>query len=493
MTISIDLSKKILNELIEHKNWLGGRKQEVSQILFDRYFSYEILSVFKGKPDDQKDFIREDVISKFISTFSDNDIDVKQEIRDKIDLLLDFKKIITRNVLQTIITQLQALLSAENQKTDREEKENFLACIDDVFDTFEDKIADIDVSILHSFATTIMEGIDATGEWAQKSIFIYTSLSLIDVCQDPEKSNLNGRIQDFFSNADVENLKFIFNKYKNDNARRELLNRYQDVFQQRAIEQQPVLDLLYPLAAADVRTQWLITLTTDAPARTFAKLEELNYKLDNKNIIVDTLLTKVQEAPTQDKRNFYIAINKMKCANDAGLRKKLASQIKELLSTDDLNSQQVGYSALKDATHLSETLKRGIARETIENLRLLRPEQASQPDSVRSVLINWNLLEATVKRDYLDFVFDKLIKRGASINDISFGVEILSTTKPRYEDYSQYFDDAFTRAETEGDAQIKSVLVEGLNRIKPIKTTKRSEGYWTKVANLNQNMEDNEK
>ena len=74
-----------------------------------------------------------------------------------------------------------------------------------------------------------------------------------------------------------------------------------------------------------------------------------------------------------------------------------------------------------------------------------------------------------------------------------FGVEILSTTKPKYEDYSQYFVDVLTRAETESDAQIKSALVEGLNRLKPIKTTKKSEDFWIKMADLKQSMEGNDK
>jgi len=493
MSISLDFARKIVNELIEHKNWLGDRKAGVSQVLFDRYCSYAILSVFKGKPDDQKDFLNSEIITKFISTFSDNDIDIKQEIRSKIDLLLDFKEIITENVPQAIITKLQALLSAENQKAYREEKENFLTCIDDILDSFREQFANIsDINILNSFAASIVEGIDTAEKWPQKKIFIYSCLGLFDICRGDEKSNLDERIRDFFSNADLEDVRFVLNKYKNDTARKELLNKYQSIFQQRVIAQQPFLDLLYPVATEDVRAQWLSTLINGAPARAFAKLEELSYKVDFKKNIVEALLTKVQLVPAQEKGIFYVVINKMECANDAELEMKLTSQIKELLKTDDLLSQQAGYSALMNGTYLPASLKREIAREVVERLRLLPPEQAGRHDPVKSVLLNWSLLEPPVKRDFLDFVFDKLIKRGASINDISFGIEILFTTKPRYEDYPQYFDDVFSRAEAESDPQIKSAIVGGLNRLKPPKTTKRSGGYWAKVTNLKQGNEESE-
>jgi len=491
MTISIDLTRKILNELIEHKNWLGDIKQEISKILFNGYFSYEILSVFKGKPDDQKDFISEGVISKFISTFSDNDIDIKQEIRDKIDLLLDFKEITSINTLQILIQKLDELLKGENQKKYREEKENFMACIEDVIESFLDKIMNIsDVSILNSFAGTIVEGIEEAEKWSEKRIYIYACLILTDVCQDSVKSDLDDVIHDFFSDADVEDARFVFNKYKDHIAKEELLKKYQAILQERVIEQKTFLDLLYPVAAEDSRTQWLITLINDVPESALTKLEELNHKVDNKKTIVSALLKKSQQVPVQQKSIFYNAVNKMKCANDATLRTELASQIKALLNSDDLHSQQVGYGALKNASYLSESLKREIARETVERLRSLTPEQARQPDSVSSILLYWDSLESPVKRDFLDFVFDKLIKRSADINDIIFGIEILSKTKPKYENYSLYFDDIFTRSEEESDTKVKSTLIEGLKNLKPQITNKRNEEFWTKVTNLKQNIED---
>lgn len=487
-------AREVLNKLIEHKNWLDNKKGEVTQVLADRYYSYGILSVFKGRPDDQRDFISDDVIMKFISSFSDNDIDAKQVVRDKMDLLLDFKEIISINILQAVIAKLHELLSAENQKPYREEKENFLACIEDALDVFRENIGNIpDASILNSFANTTLQGINAIGDWTQKRIFVYTCLNLTDVCKDPEKSSLDGIIRSFFTKTDVENIQFVFDKHKNNDARKELIDKYPDVFQQRIINQQPVLDLLYPFASKDARTQWLITLINNAPERAFTKLQELDYNVDSKKAIVDSLLTKVEQTPVPEKANFYSVINKMKCANDVELRKKFASQIKSLLRTDDSHSQQVGYGTLKNATYLSATLKREIARETVEWLRSLQPPQSNQPDSLKSIFLNWTEIESPVKRDFLDFVFDKLIKRSVNINDISFGFEILSQIKPTYEDCSQYFDDVFARTETESDTQIKSKLVEGLNSLKPEKTTIRNKMFWVKMEKLKRNMEDSEK
>jgi len=493
---TIELSKRareILNELIEHKNWLGNKKGAVSQLL-EKNPSYGILSVFKGRPIDQKDFISDGVIMGFISSFSDNDIDARQIVRDKTDLLLDFEEIISINVLQAIITKLDELLKAENQKTFREEKEGLLACIEDILHVFRDKIPDMsDRDTLKSFASTALAGINGLGDWTQKRILIIACLILTDLCGDPEKANLNSIIQSFFSKTDIANVKFVFDKLRDINAKKELIDKYINVFDQRISSQQPILDLLYPFASKDTRTQWLNNLINTAPERAFTKLEELKYKVDSKKAIVDTLLTKVPQMPVAEMANFYSVINKMKCANDAELRKKFASQIKSLLRSNDPHSQRAGYGALEKAIYLSATLKREITRETIEWLRSLQPPQSNQPDLVKSVFLNLAILERPVKSDFTDFVFDKLIKRGVDINNINSGFEILSRIKPTYEDCYQYFDDVFDRAETESNTQIKSTLIDGLNSLKPEKTTKRNKGFWGKVEKLKQKMEDNTK
>jgi len=489
--ISIDYAYSLFKELLEHKEWLKNKKRNLKQILTEIYYSsLRILSLFKESIEDQKDFISEETISKFVSTFSNDDVENKQSINDKVELLLRFKEVITPKVAQNIVTSSQNLLKNENQKAYREEKENLLDRIEDIFDILYKQIVNIsDKALLNSFADTVTQGMNALGNWNQKKIFVFTCFRIVDMLEGSWKSNINTQIQNFFTNADVDNIKFVFDKL-NKESKDELIERYKGVFQQRVMQQQPIFDLLYPLASQDIRTQWIVGLITSYPQRALTKLEELKYKVVDKRRVVETMLQAAQGVVIQEKGSLYESINKMKCANDAELRNNLVSQIKSLLNNTDSNQQQVGYSALQGATtHISATAKREIARETVEWLRSLEPASAGQPYSIKSVILNWDILETPVKSDYVDFVFDKLIKRGVNIDNIRLGFEILFEIKPKYEDYSVYFDDVFARVEIEGNDQIKTELKSGVLKLKPSRINDKNRDFWESLEKLSNKKE----
>jgi len=484
--ISIEYACRLLKELLEHKKWLKNKKRNVKQILAETYSSsLEILSLFKDRIEDQKDFISGETISKFVSTLSNDDVDNQKSINDKIELLLWFKEIIIPNVAQNIIISLQNLLNNENQKPYRPEKENLLDCIENIFKTLYEQITDVqNKANLNSFTDTVIQGMNPLGDKNQRKIFIFTCLMIVDMVEDSKKTNINTLIQNFFNSVDVNSIKFIFDKL-DKKEKEELIGKHVGVFQQRVMQQQPIFDLLYPLTTQDIRTQWMAGLITSSPQRALTKLEELKYKVDDKRGVVETLLQTAQRVAVQDKGNLYEAINKMKCANDAELRNNLVSQIKSLLNNTDSNQQQVGYFALQGATtHISATAKREVARETVEWLRPLESASAGQSYSTKSVILNWDILESPVQSDYIDFVFDKLIKRGVNVSDIRLGFEILFEIKPKYEDYSVYFDDVFVRVEKEGNDQIKTELKSGLSKLKPLRTNEKNRVFWEKIEKL---------
>lgn len=489
--ISIDYAYGLIKELVKRKDWLKSKKKNVQQCLTEVYYSsLRILSLFKDSIEDQKDFISEETISKFVSTFSNDDVENKQSINDKVELLLRFKEVITPEVAQNIVTSSQNLLKNENQKAYREEKENLLDRIGDIFDILYKQIVNIsDKALLNSFADTVAQGMNALGNWNQKKIFVFTCLKIVDMLEGSWKSNINTQIQNFFTNADIDNIKFIFDKL-NKESKDELIERYKGVFQQRVMQQQPIFDLFYPLAPQDIRIQWVVGLITSYPQRALAKLKDLKREVDDKRKVVEALLQSAQRVTIQEKGGLYEAVNEMKCANDAELRNNLVSQIKSLLNNTDSNQQQVGYSALQGATtHISATAKREIARETVEWLRSLEPASAGQSYSIKSVILNWNILESPVQSDYIDFVFDKLIKRGVSVGNISSGFEIFLKINPKYEDYSVYFDDVFARVEIEGNEQIKAELKSGLLKLKPSKTNDKNRDFWENLEKLSNKKE----
>lgn len=486
--ISIDEASIIFKLLQERKKWLSqNQKGRMRQRLNENYYSFpEVLSIFSEDEQSKKEFISEDTILKFVSTFSDADVGSQQIVNEKVKLLLRFKEIITPKIAQEIIASFCDLLSIENLRAYREEKENLLECIENIFHVLHDHILNIkDKSVLNSFADIIIQSVNKFGKWNQRKIFIFICLKIVNMLEGTPNSNINTIIQNFFSNTEIDSLKFVFGKL-GEKEQTELITKYSGVFQQRVLQHQFIFNYLYPRAPQDVRIQWMTNFISSQLQRALEKLKELSYKVDDKKVVIETLLQTAKNVAFQEKNNIYKTINKMKCANSKELRNVFASQIKPLLKSEDKNQQKVGYIAFQEAAHFSETLKRNIAREVVEWLRSLQPSDAGQIYTVKSVLISWDILESPVKKDYIDFIFDKLIKRGINIDNIRLGFEIFYEVKPKYEEYSTYFDDVFARLESEGNDQIKTEIKSGLlnPKLKPPKTNKKNRDFWNKLEKL---------
>ena len=140
----------------------------------------------------------------------------------------------------------------------------------------------------------------------------------------------------------------------------------------------------------------------------------------------------------------------------------------------------------KGAGYLSAANKGDIARQTIEWLRSLPPETAGQPASIRSVIVYPDKIPPPLQQDFIDFVSDKLIKRGNNTDNINLGFEILNQIKPKYEDGRNelYYENIFSRCVDEKNDSIKNTLIGGLNGLKPDPLNKQNRAFWTKVEGL---------
>lgn len=481
-----DYVSKIFNELINHKKWLNKKqKDNIRKTLTEVYYPYpEILFPFKDI-EDQKDFISEVTISKFVNSFTETDIEDKDLLNYKTKVLLQFKEVITPSIITNIISSFNNLLTGENSKPLREEKENLLDCIGNIFKALSAQILSLEnKTSLNSLAVTIKSGIELISDRNQRKIFIFTCLKFIDLIEEPQRSEINRLVENFFTVANIDSIKFIFDKLTKK-QKEELIDKYQSIFNQRAINDQQIFYILYPIVSKEIKNKWMIDLINSYPQRGVNKLEELKYKVSNKRDIVKVLLQKAKTSLIDLKKIIYKAVNKMKCADDLSLKIELASQIKSLLKNDiDIKQQEIGCTALKEAEYFSASLKRDVAQDTVEWLSKLSPDKANQIHAVKSVIINWTVIVSKVKNNYLVFVFDKLVIRGVNINIIKLGFDVLSEIMPKYKDYPKYFDDILDRAERESNIQIKNEIKNGLLKLKSRRLSQRNRIFWKKVEEL---------
>ncbi len=477
--------KAVLQEFMGHTDWLNStRKQEIRNAIAQKYCNYEILSMFIGKPDEQKELLHEETLSKFIGEISESDVEEPEQITGKINLLTEFKSITTDKNLSEIVTQFTALLSTENTKPDRNEKHILLTCIEEIIVSYDERIADLPEVIISPFAEQVLKGINALAQPGRKSIFIPLCIWLSDVVADPLKSQINLVINTFFAGANSNDLAIVFNKIHGKRAKEELIESYSGALKQRSLSDQSIFDYLYDIAAKDTKTDWLTELIQVDHQRAIKKLEQLNYRVDDRKSIVSAIFTKMNKLPQiMQRRELFSVCNRMKCANDAELKGRFVESIKALLRDATPDPQKMGMELLQESDYLSQTQKRDIAIDTIECLSSLPPATAYQPSSAKSVLLAWSLLTTPPKEKFLYYVFDILIRRGSTIQSIQLGLNIMGQIEPRlqYEDYSRYFDDLLNRAETETDPNIKSLLINGLKSLDPKKLNDQNKSFWQKV------------
>ena len=484
--ISVEKAYSILEELRKHKDWLPKTERErIKTILASHYSSsLKILSLFESA-EDQKVFISEETILGFIGTLSDGDVENQHSLTNKAAELFAFRGIFTTKLIQELIKRITELLSTENSKPFRPQKENFSVFIEKVLVTFCEQIENAPDDILNPFAEKVTQGTNAISDISQKRIFLLSCLKIYSLLRDEAKrTEINNTIAAFMQSADVNNLEFVLSKLSEE-EKGEAIKRYVDIFNKRIIADQPVFVYLYPIAPPDVRTECLMSLINSAPERANQELQEFNYELDDERRIVEVMLTKAQSASIQEKEVIYGGINKMDCGNEDELRNTFASQIKESLKSGDENQQRVGFNALQGAkSYLSAAVKRSIVREVVDWLVALPPGHARKQYPIMSITALKETLEPleTTKRAYIDFLFDRLIIRGVSIDSIKLGFQALLTIQPRYRDHKILFDDTLTKTQTEGNEDIKKELKSGLSKLKSGKRLNKEEkDFWARM------------
>lgn len=478
---------ELFQKIVAREDLFKAKKEDISKAIYETYFSnIEILSLFKDKEDVQKDFISEELLSKFISILSEDDIENKDILNNKIQLLLNLKNVVTPNIIQELINKFSELLKNENQKPLREEKENLLNNYEITFDAYQEHITKIDdKNVLVTLKDAAIEGINAIRDRNQKKIFIPTCVRLKDLLPDPAKADINNSIMDFWNNTSSEGFEFVLNKLGED-IKQKVIGEYWHIFQSKSEQQEEIFNTIWQFLKKENMLHLLKHVIGSGNYNwALSKLEESFYKIDlDKREVISMLLDRVDGVQIQDRPRFYKLINTLKCARDAKLKEKLAEQIRVLLANGDFLNQEIGYNALREATYLSQTLRRNVTREILNWLKQLSPINHTHQHSIRSVILNWEILPLPPKSDYIDIIFDKLLKSSSDINDVRLGLEIVQKIKPKYKENKPYFDDVLDRIEKEENEDIKTEIKNGLLKIKPIKFNKYNKDFWKRLEKI---------
>jgi GTPase SAR1 family protein len=476
---------ELFQKIIAHRELFMAVKDNLSNALSEHYSNTKVLSLFRDR-EAQEDFISDEIILKFISTISGDDLN-NNCFNDKIELLLDFEYVIGPNAIkELIINQFSPILSNENKQPFSEKKENLLDNINEIFGKYRKLITEIDdESVLTTFGDSITQGIDVINDWSQKKIFICICIRLKNLMADPHTTEIDNRITDFWNNTDSDGVRYALEKLNGD-ERQEVIDGYWNIFRDTSVQLQDRFDTIWQFSNEE-KKQDLFQHVINSPNFQWGlnKLKELNHEPDfDKKAAVNVLQSKVESVGISNKSEFYSAINIMECGKDPALQDKHVNQIKVLLKDPNESSQKVGYDALNESIYLPESKRRDVAREIIDWLKLLDSINYSYQHALKSVLLNWNTLPSVPQEHYIDIIFERLIKGSSDINNIELGMEILQQIKPTYTTYSEYFDDMLERLRNEPNIEIKREIKEGLLELKPIAPDESEESFWNHIMEV---------
>jgi hypothetical protein len=208
---------------------------------------------------------------------------------------------------------------------------------------------------------------------------------------------------------------------------------------------------------------------------------------ENKNIfpIFDKLWIIYDSASVSNKKRMFDFVNSRKADNDAHVRDVLATKITTCLTSVDASIQEVGLQGLSEASkHLAQPRLRQVIKDVFDWIRKPEISPKYQPFSLRAILSDYNQFNDQEKAEFVQFIFEELVRKPSDINHINFGFEILEQLKPKYEDRTQNFDDVKLRTDSEQDMNIKNALIAGLIKLKPSRTNTENKDFWSMVDEI---------
>ncbi len=490
---SYKIDDKFVTDLLvifgEQPTYLNAKTlQKLKEILAKARYSQNTLineTIIKNS-DLQKRLITPAYISTFIEGITiDTDID---DILDKIDILAAFQSdLIDSNLSDQIIKKLNDIQTTENKNIAPERykhKELLLKAYSKILNTHWRILSTTVSTQFDAFAASLVVGANAIPNINQRRIFIPVLLKIKSLTTQARLAQINTVITNFLNSADIASLEFVMQDIPEPI---EFIERsdYTSIFEKKSLTDQKVFDYVYGKSSKDRKAELLTKLFDIDYNRALTKIEELNYKIPNSVAIVEKTFNKIDSLPATEKGKLLKLVNTLKCGNVADQRDTLVKKLKTYLCSTDVVSQEVGFNALSDASkHIGEERKRQLSKDVFDWIRKPNITNKYQPYAIRTIYSGYSLFNDEEQKEFHQFLFDELIRKGSNQESIKLGFGILKEIKPKYEDRMQNFNDVKHRIETEQDGPIKTAIVVGLKDLKPQRVNKQNRQYWEWVDSL---------
>jgi len=484
MSICSDaFAKEVLNIFFKNTDYLT--KEQVKRLkatLNDKFTEPIWIPEFLTKWDYeiQKKYLSHEYLANYISKINIKDIDNKT-LPQKISILVKFSPDLFTEIINMLIKKLIELQTHENSipvKPDREEiKRQLMEGFRSILNKLSMPLNQIkDKTDLTTFTGLLISASNAFSNWDERKIFIPVYLELEKIIEDTRSSEIKQQTNNFFASAKQENIEYVL-KYIENKWEFVENSTYYKVIEQRALNNQELFNYCYNKLSDRKKTELLIKLLGAYPDRAIATIEAIEYNVLDPTFIVKKILEVVDSISISEKQRFFKACNVLKCGNDTTLRDIFVEKIKKLLKSTDNQSQQIGLIAMTEGKHIGKARTRLLAKEIFDWIRKPEITDKYQPSSIKAIYIGYEYFNKEEQGEYLQFIFDSLIRKATNVEQINLGFELLRQIKPKYEERKNNFDDIKSRIES-GDNTLNRELIQGLLELKPSRPNNKNNMYW---------------
>lgn len=465
--------EEVFNELIPNPKWISNKNNKLKETISNQISNFwpwfpELIIKY---PNSQLKFLNQSSIVNFINTFDpdDNGTSYVRDIELTFILNID-ETLLNESHFASLLLKLSKLQDHENSIPFDNERETIKSDVVDFthefIKNFKQYFSSIDPTTVDQLTNSVVASVSGAPTIDSQKIFIPLLLDLQELSSDQTNPNTTNIINAFFQSSNVDSLNWVIKKAKHLDIIEN--SPFSQIFENRALADQNIFDNFYNQLSNYAKSSWLSKLCDTDIHRLLTKIAELKYKFPNKPELTKKLISKTESIPElNSRRQIFEAINELKCPGDAEQKNNLAGSITRHLFQPDQNYQQIGHDSLKGASYLNKTRKRKIIKDVFDNLRKPEVAEKYQPLAIRSISLGYidGILNNEEQNEFLQFIFEELIKKSTNIQTITFGFDILSSLNPKYKDRNFNFEDIKIRYESESDENIKSALASGLKNL----------------------------
>lgn len=454
----------------------------IQQILTANYSrDIDLANMVIKTEDSQKKIGSSAYAQNFLGSLSGNQI---AETVERIDLFGKFDKSLINPVgADKVFEKFSEILNLENQQTTNPpvEKQKLVNAFNRFIQSHLTWMSAAPEQIRISFIDILVTGFNALPTFEERSFFVPVLVEAKKYSPTQKITEIDALLSNYITNVKPESFNQAYSELSPEEKTKFFEAGLHAPAETRSINDENFRNEFYGKITDTQKQVFIEKIFQQNIEGAFQFVEKTDSK-ENKNIfpIFDKLWTVYDSASVQNKKRMFDFVNSRKADNDTHVRDVLATKIAACLTNVDSSIQEVGLQGLSEASkHLAQPKLRQIVKDVFDWIRKPEISPKYQPFSLRAILSEYDQFNNQEKAEFVQFIFEELIRKSGDINHINFGFEILEQLKPKYEDRTQNFDDIKLRIDGEQDSSIKGTLIAGLLKLKPSRVNTENRDFWT--------------